>query len=108
MLAVVCSQRDDELRYASEPFMHLLLHSGLLPSAGAEHYLLTLTENNATAFIKGIRRPHKRDVSRVEMEVVLVMKISVFHQDIASHPSINLICRDDRDVWSEVFWVRKA
>ena len=32
-------QRDDELRDAPEPFMHLLFHSGFLPTTGAQHYL---------------------------------------------------------------------
>lgn len=50
LLAVVCSQGDDELRYAPKPFMHLLLHAGFLPAAGTHHYLLALTKHNATAF----------------------------------------------------------
>jgi hypothetical protein len=83
--------------------MHLLLHAGFLPATGAEHYFFTLTENDATAFIKGIRRPHKRYVSRVEMEVVLVMEAAVFHQDIVAHPAIDLIRWDDSNVWAEVF-----
>jgi hypothetical protein len=50
LLAVVGSQGDDELRYATEPFMHLLFHAGLLPASGTHHYLLTLTQHNAPAF----------------------------------------------------------
>lgn len=50
LFAVVSSQGNDELRYATEPFMHLLLHAGFLPAAGAHHYLLTLTQHNAPAF----------------------------------------------------------
>ncbi len=46
--AVVGCQSDDELRDAPEPFIHLLFHSGFLPTTCAEHYLLGLTENIAT------------------------------------------------------------
>ncbi|HDG7871782.1 TPA: hypothetical protein PCK45_001454 [Klebsiella quasipneumoniae] len=41
LLEVVGSHGDDELRYATEPFMHLLLRSGFLPAAYSNHYLLT-------------------------------------------------------------------
>ena len=50
LLALVGSQGDDELRYATEPFMYLLLHAGFLPAASAHHYLLTLTQHNAATF----------------------------------------------------------
>ena len=50
LLAVVSSQGDDELRYTTESFMHLLLHAGFLPASGAHHYLFTLTQHNAAAF----------------------------------------------------------
>lgn len=91
LFEVVGSQRNDELRYATEPFMLLLLYTGRLPAAGAEHYLFTLTENDTTTLIKSIRRPYKCDVSRVEMEVVLVMEAAVFHQGTAAHPAIDFI-----------------
>lgn len=45
LLAVVGSQSDDELRYSTKPFMHLLFHSGFLPTAGAEHYLFALSKD---------------------------------------------------------------
>lgn len=42
------------------------------------------------------------------MEVVLVMEDAVSHQDIVAYPAIDLIRRDDRDVWAEAILFRKA
>lgn len=45
--AEVASKGNDVIRLMPKPFMHLLLHAGFLPPAGAEHNFFSLTENSA-------------------------------------------------------------
>lgn len=70
--------------------MHLLLHSGLLPAAGAHHYLLTLTKHNAATFGECTRRPHKRDISASEciseVFVVRIMEPAFIREYVLIYP----------------------
>lgn len=95
LLAVVSSQGDDELRYATEPLMHLLLHSGFLPAPGAEHHLFALSKYGATSLLKGIRCPHEGDISGVKVKMIRVIEMPALHQNVVANPAINLIGRDD-------------
>ncbi|MNF66623.1 hypothetical protein D3C84_484190 [compost metagenome] len=59
---VIGSQRDDVGRHVAEPITHLLLHPGLLPTTGAERYLLGLAQDGATLLGEARRSPHDPDV----------------------------------------------
>nr|DAO00425.1 MAG TPA: hypothetical protein [Caudoviricetes sp.] len=107
LLAVVSCQGDDELRYASEPFMHLLFHTGFLPSSGTEHYLLALAEDITALLLECARRPHKRNITVSEcineMFVVRVMEPTFFREDVLIYPLSDFRGRDNPRIRQPVF-----
>ena len=73
--------------------MHLLFHSGFLPTTGPEHHLLGLAEDVAPFLRERVRRPHKAEVSFKQVLMVRVVDASGITEDLAAYPLMHFIGR---------------
>jgi len=82
--------------------MHLLFHSGFLPTAGAKHYLFGLTENVAPFLREAIRRPHKAEVSIEKMPMIWVIDASGVDEYLPVNPLMHFVGGNDSGIWLPV------
>jgi hypothetical protein len=89
--AVVSGQCDDLARNGAKPFMHLLYHPCLLPSARTHHHLFGLAEYGAPLLRESLSGPHEFNVSVYQVRVVRVIHRAAWVDDLVLNPLEDLI-----------------
>ena len=80
-------------RLLAEPLPHLLLLSGLLSSASAQHQLLCLAKHNPPLLAESARCPQNADVGVDQVGVLGIVNAAGVGEDLGLEPFPHLGCR---------------